>query len=92
MARGIGEHRVAHLSRTALASRPAHGRGPRLSESCQQRVARARELSDPRNARLAGARGSSARWSELAAVGGQLRLEPADLAAQLAPRGALVGL
>src|SRR4051812_41498262 len=85
---GIGDDRVANLAGAPLAPRSLGRDGPGGRELIQQRVARGRELGDARDPWLGRVkrRGLGGR---IGRVRGELRLELADLAAQLAPSRAL---
>ena len=91
MAGRVGHDRVAYRAGAALALPAPAGRRACLGELREQRVACLGEVGDAGDPGLGGMqqRGRG-RGLDVAAVAGELGLDPADLAAQLAPPGALV--
>jgi hypothetical protein len=90
MPRRVGDDRVPDLAGAALRDPAACGGGAGLGEPGEQLVARALELGDGRDPGLGAARGPGGGGLRLAGVARELRLDPPDLAAQLAARGPFV--
>ena len=92
--RRVGDHRVADLARAPLARGARAAAAARASASWRSSASRVRSSSAALAIRGSGGFSSrgSARRLEVARVARELGLEAADLAPQLAPGAALVGL
>jgi hypothetical protein len=90
---GVGRHLLEPRAGAALTLAASLRRRPRSVEPLDQVVADLLELGHVRDVALRAKQwmGGLARLAGVAGVGGQLRLETGDLAAELLPADALVG-
>jgi hypothetical protein len=87
---GVGDDALAASAGAALALAAALGLGAGCLEPLHQLVADRLELADAGHVRLRPQQGMGLLLGACLRIGGELRLEAADLAPQLAPGGGLV--